>query len=276
MRASVLLVLASTPYASTGWREIWNLRGQRRSSQTLSAIDGWPGTLQDYKRIAAFHVALSGGIRAGHAVLDVGCGSGAFLEQIHATVPGVAITGIDFAPALVTIARERLPFGAFSVGDMTKLLPSADGSFDRVFAMGSLFYLPSAAGAANAVREMLRVAKPAATVVIGMLPHPELRARREASRKQISYDKASNLTTPSHLFILPSELVRFAKKAGACIASSREVPLWETELPQYIPESNYSYSLVLRKCGNRQRWAKRRRIARARAAASDAPASRRL
>jgi ubiquinone/menaquinone biosynthesis C-methylase UbiE len=64
--------------------------------------------------------------------LDVACGTG-FLTQ-H--LPG-QVTGLDQSPAMVEIARERIPSAEFVVGDALAL-PFADGSFDRLFT--SYFY----------------------------------------------------------------------------------------------------------------------------------------
>jgi 2-polyprenyl-3-methyl-5-hydroxy-6-metoxy-1,4-benzoquinol methylase len=47
------------------------------------------------------------GTGRGSAVLDVGCGAGGFCRL--AADAGATVTGIDAAPTLVEIARERVP-----------------------------------------------------------------------------------------------------------------------------------------------------------------------
>ena len=74
-------------------------------------------------------------------VLDAGCGTGAL--SVAAAQRGARVTAVDLSPALVGLARERLPaqlgFGRidFRVGDMfdTEL-----GEFTHVVAMDSLIH----------------------------------------------------------------------------------------------------------------------------------------
>src|ERR687890_816889 len=56
------------------------------------------------------------GITAGHEVLDVGCGTGVFLRA--AADRGARVHGLDASPALLDIARERVPDADLRDGDM--------------------------------------------------------------------------------------------------------------------------------------------------------------
>jgi SAM-dependent methyltransferase len=96
----------------------------------------------------------------GQAVLDLGCGAGVFCRL--AADAGASVTGIDAAPALVEIARERVPEGQFAVGDIPPL-PYASGSFDVVTAFNSLQFVPNP-GAVLA--EVSRVIKPRAKIYL--------------------------------------------------------------------------------------------------------------
>ena len=58
--------------------------------------------------------------------LDVACGTGFLTRHLR----GVAV-GVDLSPAMVALARSRLPEGAAVVGDALRL-PFGDGAFDRV------------------------------------------------------------------------------------------------------------------------------------------------
>ncbi len=76
----------------------------------------------------------------GARILDAGCGAGQMTAELAAR--GADVTAVDISPALVDIARARLPEAlshrvTFAAGDMT----AADhGSFDYVMAMDSLIY----------------------------------------------------------------------------------------------------------------------------------------
>ena len=114
----------------------------------------------------------------GRAVLDVGCGVGAFLRLV--TERGVRAFGIDASRALIELARERLPRAELRVGEM-EALPYEDDSFDLVTGFNSFFF----ADIAGAVREAGRVAKSGAPVIIQVWgPHNrnDLEAMKEIAR----------------------------------------------------------------------------------------------
>ncbi|HUL02211.1 MAG TPA: class I SAM-dependent methyltransferase [Gemmatimonadales bacterium] len=107
------------------------------------------------------------GVRTGTRLLDAGCGSGRFAQL--GTARGAIVTGLDAAPAVVAIARERLPDRDIRVGELEDL-PWADGSFDVVTGFNSFQY---AANPAVALREARRVALPGAQVVIAIWGEPD-------------------------------------------------------------------------------------------------------
>jgi SAM-dependent methyltransferase len=107
------------------------------------------------------------GLRPGQAVLDAGCGSGAFLRV--AADHGATVSGIDASEALLAIARERVPDADLSLGDLQRL-PYADDTFDAVTGFCSFFF---ADDMVEALREAGRVAKPGAPVVIQVWGRPE-------------------------------------------------------------------------------------------------------
>lgn len=75
----------------------------------------------------------------GARVLDAGCGAGQMTAELAAR--GADVVAVDISPALVEIARARLPAehanrATFASGDMT----ADHGRFDFVLAMDSLIY----------------------------------------------------------------------------------------------------------------------------------------
>ena len=65
-------------------------------------------------------------------VLDVGCGTGYLTQHL-----GGEVVGLDQSAAMLDIARERVPWAHFVLGDALNM-QFADGSFDLIFA--SSFY----------------------------------------------------------------------------------------------------------------------------------------
>jgi ubiquinone/menaquinone biosynthesis C-methylase UbiE len=124
----------------------------------------------NYASIASLIVPIAellcetAGLRAGDRVLDVACGSGNAL--IAAARRGCAVTGVDYVPELLTIARTRARAEALDValveGD-AEALPFADASFDRVLSVVGVMFAPDQVRAAA---ELLRVCRPGGTVAL--------------------------------------------------------------------------------------------------------------
>ena len=124
----------------------------------------------DYKAVAD-RIASAGetvveraGIEPGMDVLDVACGTG------NATVPAAKlaarVTGLDFAPELLRIARE---YGADPMVEVDWIegdaqdLPFEDDSFDRVISCFGQMFAPDHKRTAD---EMRRVCRPDGRIAI--------------------------------------------------------------------------------------------------------------
>lgn len=106
-------------------------------------------------------------VESGDAVLDVGCGTGVFLRMCADR--GAAVAGLDAAEGLLEIAGERVPEADLRLGDL-EALPYADESFDVVTGFRSFCFADDIVAG---LREVGRVARPGAPVVIAVLGRPE-------------------------------------------------------------------------------------------------------
>jgi ubiquinone/menaquinone biosynthesis C-methylase UbiE len=98
-------------------------------------------------------------LHAGERVLDVATGSGN--TALAAARRGAHVTGVDYVPALLERARERVQAERFKhveleLGD-TENLPFSDGSFDVVLSTFGHMFAPDPDRAAS---EMARVCRP--------------------------------------------------------------------------------------------------------------------
>ncbi|MEV0143820.1 MULTISPECIES: class I SAM-dependent methyltransferase [unclassified Nonomuraea] len=137
-------------------------------------------------------LAALSGVRQGHRVLDVGCGTG-YLTRVLAPVagPNGHVTGVDPSAPMIEHARKKAPGNcSYLVGEGQSLdLP--DASFDVVVSSLAVHHMPSAERG-NAVREMFRVLRPGGRLLIaecrppanpvlahlvGMLSGPAMRHR---------------------------------------------------------------------------------------------------
>ena len=90
--------------------------------------------LFEAKWLARFTASLAPGAR----VLDLGCGTGDPIARWF-IMEGFRVTGVDFAEAMLDIARDRWPDGDWRQGDMRALdLPDR---FGGIIAWDSFFHL---------------------------------------------------------------------------------------------------------------------------------------
>lgn len=106
------------------------------------------------------HILRWLGPLAGKRILDAGCGVGAFSEPLTAQN---SVYGVDFSEKSLQFAADR---GLYTSNDDLTALHFADNSFDVVLCIGVIQliedYLP-------VIRELVRVTKPAGTLVVQTL-----------------------------------------------------------------------------------------------------------
>jgi len=127
-------------------------------------------TAGDYAEVArrivtvGEYVARSAGARPGISLLDVATGSGNV--SVPAAQAGATVTGLDLTPKLLDAQRERAAAAGVEVelveGDAEEL-PFGDGSFDAVTSCFGVMFAPRQDVAAA---ELVRVARPGATIVV--------------------------------------------------------------------------------------------------------------
>jgi len=114
-------------------------------------------------------------------ILDAGCGTGIFTEDILRA--GALVAGIELSLPMLRGAQRKfgaLPFHG-AQGDMSAL-PFSDNRFDRAISVTALEFIADAQGA---VMELFRVTRPGGTVVVATLNSlsPWAVRRKEAGSK---------------------------------------------------------------------------------------------
>ena len=119
-------------------------------------------TFSRYMEDGAKEILTGWSIKAGHNILDVGCGSGQ--TAIPAAKAGANVSGIDIASNLIQAARERAALEGVNVrfeeGDAEQI-PYDDNSFDTVISMIGAMFAPNPD---NVVSEFARVCRSGGTL----------------------------------------------------------------------------------------------------------------
>jgi demethylmenaquinone methyltransferase / 2-methoxy-6-polyprenyl-1,4-benzoquinol methylase len=103
----------------------------------------------------------------GSRALDVGTGTGDLAIELARR--GASVTGLDFAPAMLDVARGKAPDIAFERGDALAL-PHEDAGFDAV-TVG--FGARNFSDLDRGLREMARVTRPGGRVVVLEITTPQ-------------------------------------------------------------------------------------------------------
>jgi ubiquinone/menaquinone biosynthesis C-methylase UbiE len=100
------------------------------------------------------------------AILDVGCGSGWWLERLAGDRRLTArLHGLELLPERAAAAQARVPLAEVATGD-ARALPSEPQSFDVVTLFTVLSSLANAADAERAIGEARRVLRPSGALLI--------------------------------------------------------------------------------------------------------------
>jgi 2-polyprenyl-3-methyl-5-hydroxy-6-metoxy-1,4-benzoquinol methylase len=133
------------------------IRHHRLIAPQAETVWNWesPAGRRRAARRAGMFVQLCG-LRPGVAALEVGCGSGLFLEQVARS--GVRLRGLDLSMDLLDRARQRvagLPAVTLDCGNAQDM-PYRGGSFDAVYGSSILHHVDPPA----TLREAWRVLRP--------------------------------------------------------------------------------------------------------------------
>lgn len=134
--------------------------------ETARRYDAWfqtpPGAFALKREIRLLECMTAGWPRRGQRLLEIGCGTGVFLEVLHQA--GFDVTGLDSSPDMLEEARDRLGNRAgLHLGDAGHL-PFDDKEFDFSVLFTVLEFCPDPG---LALREAARVARKA--VLVGFL-----------------------------------------------------------------------------------------------------------
>ena len=117
----------------------------------------------------------------GNKILDAGCGTGVFTDDI--LEHGALVFGVDISLPMLTRAREKLEGYPFftALGTMTRL-PFAENTFDKVVSITALEFIEDGR---KALEELFRVTKKGGSILVATLNSLSSWAaqRREKAKK---------------------------------------------------------------------------------------------
>lgn len=146
----------------------------------------------------------------GKSILDAACGPGKYAEILSAQ--GASVTGFDFSPKMVALAKERNPGrGDFFVHDLAMPFTMlVNASFDTVLCALAMHYVQDWT---PTIREFHRVLKPGGTLVLS-IEHPFFEYNYF---KSINYFQVEHVKCTWGGFGKPVEVNSFRRPLGECL-----------------------------------------------------------
>lgn len=95
---------------------------------------GWES---DEAQLLRFKALVSTLDLDGNKILDIGCGTGNFLQYLNERFKNIVYTGVDILEHMIAIAKKKNLKGMFLCTDIFKANPFRQGEFDAVFASGT-------------------------------------------------------------------------------------------------------------------------------------------
>ena len=213
-------------------RQDWN--------RVAGAWEKWDRLFEEQAGYLNHRLVADARLRQGHAVLDVGSGTG-YPAILAAQTVGASgsVTGIDLAGDMLAVAQRKakrlgLLNVTFRTGDATTL-PFETASFDAVISRFCLMFLPDVPKAST---EIARVLKPNRWFAVMVWTSPERNPRiglSMAAMKQVIDLPQPDPTAPG-IFRLakPGELAGMLQEAGLVDITEQEfLAEWSYESPEH-------------------------------------------
>ncbi|MEY4509032.1 MAG: hypothetical protein RLZZ450_1154 [Pseudomonadota bacterium] len=140
-------------------------------------------------------------------VLELGFGGGVGLAIVLEHEPSVRLTGVDPSPEMVERCKRRFGDRVTVLRGSADALPSADGSFDRIFGVNVCYFWPDLTAA---LAEQRRVLAEGGRLVLGIRPPETLR--------RFQFEQAG------HRVWTPEQYVQALEAAGLVDARARRMP----------------------------------------------------
>jgi SAM-dependent methyltransferase len=169
------------------------------------------------EHLDARRVALATSLVPGGRVLDVGCGTGRFIDALPA---GYDATGIDVSEGMLSRARLK---GIEAVQAGADSIPFDDGEFDLVTTFAVLHHLIEPELVRAALHEMARVARPGGAVLVW--DHNPLNPYWRILMSRVPQDQGDERLVPA------KEIVRGLREAGMGKVTLRRM----TFTPDFTP-----------------------------------------
>ena len=192
----------------------------------FSEADAYEWYMGRWSRLLAPSLVDFSDVREGHALLDVGTGTGMLAFAVRDATKTAHVTGIDPSPAYIAHAKGKNtdPRVQFATGD-AQALSFSDAQFDRTMSLLVVNFIPDRE---RALKEMIRVTKPGGIVSAAVWDYGEgMQMLRLFWDEAVQFDATAESRDEAHMPLCKKgELAAAWRKAG--LEDVREMSLRAT------------------------------------------------
>lgn len=226
------------------WNEIWDKKYSAHKDKELHVSAGFDDlSYHQWGKLTHFFIKKVG-FSVTDSVLEVGCGSVAFLKELNVK----SLSGVDFSGDAISKINTSLS-GDFKVSEANKI-PFDNSSFDKVFSFSVFFYFNDYDYAQKVIDEMCRVLKPGGKLFIGEVSDIEKKEIAEKLRVESDDQREKHRVSKKkvdHLYYPVSFFKEIAKKKNMDIyIINQDIP----ELSFYY-NAAYRFSVIMTKQDNK-------------------------
>jgi ubiquinone/menaquinone biosynthesis C-methylase UbiE len=234
------------------WKNIWSKKTLSFSNEDLLEdllrADGFDTGFGNYSPanwlMMVKEVAKKCEIFSGSAVLELGCGAGAFLYALKLTSKVEKLYGIDYSESLIESAKKYLSGeGEFYCSDASNI-PFSDVKFDCIFSHGVFIYFQSHEYAHTVLERSYERLKSGGKLCLMDLNDMKKKELYFSERKKHyigSEPYEIHYKGLEHLFFDRPKLVARLKKIGF-----KDIEFFPHHIPSYI-NSKFRFNLIARK-----------------------------
>jgi SAM-dependent methyltransferase len=180
----------------------------------FSEADAYERYMGRWSRLLAPSLIEFSEVGEGHAVLDVGCGTGALAFAVRDATKTAYVEGIDLSLAYIARAKDQNtdPRVYFGTGD-AQALNFSDARFDRTMSLLVVNFIPDRE---RALKEMIRVTKPGGIVSAAVWDYGDgMQMLRVFWDEAIRFDPAATTRDEAHMPLCKKgELAAAWRQAG--------------------------------------------------------------
>lgn len=198
------------------WHNLWDggKYGTQENELSLKSLLNLAGfytiTEEAWRAYAEGVINTLGKKDTNAVVLEIGCGTGAFLSVLEPMFE--QLWGVDFSEKQISICRQALPKGHFIVAEAAKINLQA-GSFDLCLSNSVFQYFPDLDYAETVLNKMLVLLKEDGNGAVLDLTDVEFK-NRYIDMKMKHLGKEAYSQFPAQLFFSRQMFVAFAEKNG--------------------------------------------------------------